>query len=381
VLRADTRIGRFVVGEGIAADEVGAALDELGADAGRRPIVASEPHAWQVAGEVLANALGDRGRDVRHLLLPEGEAAKRLDVIERAARELAALDAQRTDPIVAVGGGALGDAAGFLAAIWLRGVPLIHVPTTLVAQIDSSIGGKTAVDLPEGKNLVGAFHQPASVVVDVAFLRTLDERQRRAALAEAVKMAVLGDDALFRLLESEGASIARGEDDAWESGAVAELVERCLWAKVEIVLADERESLGTEGPGRLALNLGHTVGHGLEAATGFGPLLHGEAVAYGLRAACRVGHAVGVTPAAVASRVESVLDDLGLAIDPVTVDRGSILAAIGHDKKRASGALRWVLPTGHGVTLRTDVPDSTVATALDEVLAGRRTASPVEASA
>ena len=163
-------------------------------------------------------------------------------------------------------------------------MPFIQVPTTLVAQIDSSIGGKTGVDLPEGKNLVGAFHQPAAVVIDVAFLRTLPERQRRAALGEAVKMAALGDERLFELLETDGEAIARGDGrGVRRRGAVAELVERAAWAKVEVVDADEQEQGATRG--RIALNLGHSLGHAFEAAGGFGELLHGEAVAYGLRAA------------------------------------------------------------------------------------------------
>ena len=141
-------------------------------------------------------------------MLPEGEAAKRLSVLETAASELARLRVERDEPIVAIGGGALGDAAGFLAATYLRGIPIVHVPTTLVAQIDSSIGGKTAVDLPEGKNLVGAFHQPTAIVIDVGVLATLPERQRRAALGEAVKMAALGDERLFELLERHGEAIA-----------------------------------------------------------------------------------------------------------------------------------------------------------------------------
>ena len=155
---------------------------------------------------------------------------------------------ERGEPLVAIGGGAIGDSAGFLAAVYLRGIPLIHVPTTLVAQLDSSIGGKTAVDLPEGKNLVGAFHQPTAVIADVATLRTLPERQRRAALGEAVKMAALGDERLFELLEADGEAIALGTDAAFDDGAVAELVERAAWAKVEVVLADERERGGAPEP-------------------------------------------------------------------------------------------------------------------------------------
>src|SRR5207244_9672568 len=151
-------------------------------------ILVSEPGAWVPAGGTTAAPLADDGWAIDRVLLPEGEAAKRLSVTEDGAGQLAALRAERAEPLVAIGGGALGDAAGFLAASWLRGVPVIHVPTTLVAQIDSSLGGKTGVDLAAGKNLVGAFHPPAAVVIDIAFLRSLPERQRRAALGEAVKM-------------------------------------------------------------------------------------------------------------------------------------------------------------------------------------------------
>src|SRR4029077_12992986 len=187
------------------------------------------------------------GIEVEVVDLPTGEAAKRLTEIETAARALAAIRAERREPLIAIGGGALGDAAGLLAALWQRGVPVIHVPTTLVAQIDSAIGGKTAVDRPEGKNLLGTFHQPAAVVIDVGFLRSLPERQRRAALGEAVKMATLGNERLFGLLERDGEAIAMGDDEAFATGAVAELVERAMWAKVEVVLADEHELGGAGG--------------------------------------------------------------------------------------------------------------------------------------
>ena len=312
---------------------------------------------------------GARGRRTRRrarLLLPQGEAAKRLSVIEDAARQLARLRVERREPIVAVGGGALGDAAGFLAATYLRGIPFIQVPTTLVAQIDSSIGGKTGVDLPEGKNLVGAFHQPASIVIDISVLATLDARQRRAALGEAAKMAALGDERLFATLESDGAAIAAGDPAAVESGALAEVVERAAWAKVEVVLADEQET----GAARIALNLGHTLGHAIEAAAGFEGLLHGEAVAYGLRAAARIGEARGVTPSARAARIERLLDTLDLGKSPTGLDLHEVLAFMSTDKKHAGRALRWVLPTADGHTIDAEVPDELVAEVARGVLAG-----------
>ncbi len=355
LLRAETASGHVVIGEGIAAAEITAALGRAG---GRRAILVSEPGAWAAAGASIAERLAADGWTIERIMLPEGEAAKRLAVVEEAGRELARLRAERGEPIVAIGGGALGDAAGFLAATWLRGVPLIQVPTTLVAQIDSSIGGKTGVDLPEGKNLVGAFHQPAAVVIDIELLRSLPERQRRAALGEAVKMAALGDERLFELLESDGEAVARGDDDAFESGAVAEAVERAAWAKVVIVAADEREQGAAAG--RISLNLGHSLGHAVEAAGGFGELLHGEAVAVGLRAAARIGVELDVTPADRAARIEGLLTRLALATSPLPYRIDAVLEPLATDKKHADGALRWVLPTADGYEVRSDVPTELV---------------------
>ncbi len=364
LLRAETAIGAYEVGEGNATAGVLAVLRALEA---RRAILVSEPRAWEVAGTIVAAGIAAAGVRIDHVLLPEGEPAKRLAVVEAAARELARLRAERGDPLVAIGGGALGDAAGFLAATWLRGVPVIHVPTTLVAQVDSSIGGKTAVDLPEGKNLVGAFHQPTAVVVDVRFLRTLPPRHLRGALGEAAKMAALGDERLFELLEDRGAAIAAGDVTVHEDGSLAEVVERCGWAKVEVVTADERE-LGR----RIHLNLGHSLGHAIEVAAAYEGILHGEAVAYGLRAACRIGVAVEATPPQRAARIEALLDDLDLGRSPLPYPLDAVLAAIVTDKKHAGGRLRWVLPTDGGVTVRDDVPDDVIEAAARGVLAGAR---------
>jgi len=362
LLRAETAIGRYELGEGNAVAGVLAALGALEA---RRAILVSEPRAWEAAGAGLADGLAAAGVPVDRILLPEGETAKRLAVVEQAARELARLRAERRDPLVAIGGGALGDTAGFLAATWLRGIPVIHVPTTLVAQVDSSIGGKTAVDLPEGKNLVGAFHQPAAIVVDVRFLRTLPPRQLAAALGEAVKMAALGDERLFELLEERGAAMAEGDASVHEDGSLAEAVERCGWAKVEVVTADEREQ-----GGRIHLNLGHSLAHAIETVAGFEGILHGEAVAYGLRAACRIGVAVEASPPERAARIEALLDALDLGRAPLPCPLDAVVAALATDKKHAGGRLRWVLPTAAGVTVRSDVPEEAVEAAARAVLAG-----------
>jgi 3-dehydroquinate synthetase/shikimate kinase len=363
LLDASTAIGHLSIGDGIAASGVDRALRRLEA---RRAVLVSEPGAWAAVGAGIADDLRARGWPVEVIELPNGEAAKRLAVIEAAAGRLAAARVERRDPLVAIGGGALGDAAGFLAATYLRGVPIIQVPTTTVAQIDSAIGGKTAVDLAEGKNLVGAFHQPAAIVIDVFALRSLPERQSRAALGEAVKMAVLGDARLFDLLERDGPAIARGEADAHDAGVVAELVERCAWAKVEVVLADERER--TADGGRITLNLGHSLGHAVEAAGGYTDLLHGEAVAYGLRAATRIGQAMGVTPDDRAARIGRLLDRLELAREPLPYPLERVLDHLATDKKHAAGQLRWVLPTEDGVVVRADVPADVVEAAAGALL-------------
>ena len=372
LLRADTPLGRYELGDGNAADGVLAILASLEA---RRAILVSEPVAWDLVGTRIAAGLRAAGLPVEQVMLPTGEAAKTFGVVEGATRALARLRAERADPLVAIGGGALGDAAGFIAATWLRGVPLVHVPTTLVAQVDSAIGGKTAIDLPEGKNLVGAFYQPTATITDVRLLRTLPARQVRAALGEAVKMAALGDGRLFDLLEATGPALVDGSGAADATGALAEVVERCAWAKVEVVVADEREQ-----GGRIALNLGHSLAHAIEAAAGYTGILHGEAVAYGLRAACRIGVALGTAPPERAARIEALLDRLGLAVEPLTgapmaLSVEDVAAAMATDKKTRGGRLRWVLPTAGGVIVRSDVPDDLVDAIARDVLAGREVAA------
>jgi shikimate kinase/3-dehydroquinate synthase len=348
LLRADTAIGRVEIGQGNAAEAVSDALRRQNA---RRAILLSEPKAWAVAGAAVAEKLGADGWAVERIMLPRGESAKRLSVVERVCRELARLRVDRRETVVAIGGGALTDAAGYAAAAYLRGIAIIQVPTTLVGQIDAALGGKTAVDLPEGKNLVGAFHQPVAFIADVSFLSTLPPRQLRAALGEAVKMGVLGDERLLELLEEDGPAIARAGRAPFESGTMAELVERCAWAKVEVVTADEREA-GL----RMTLNLGHTIGHGIEAAGGYKALLHGEAVAHGLRGAFAMARAMDMTPPERAERVNALLDRLGLAVEPPAVSLEAVHEHMATDKKHALGRLNWVLPDATGVRIRPDVP-------------------------
>jgi shikimate kinase / 3-dehydroquinate synthase len=363
LLTAATAVGRIDIGAGHAARATAAAIASLGA---RRATLASEREAWDRHGERIAGDLGADGTiEVQPLLLPRGEEAKSMTAYEAALRHLAGRRMERGEPIVACGGGALGDAAGFIAATWLRGVPLVQLPTTLLAQVDSAIGGKVGLNLPEGKNLVGAFHQPATIVLDIELLATLPARELRAALGECVKYAVLGDDRIFELLESDGPAIAVGAASAFESGAVAELVERCAWAKVEVVTADEREQAL-----RMHLNLGHSIAHGIEAAAGYRDVLHGEAVARGLLGALEVGRALGVTPDALIDRTTALVERLGLAVGPLPYTADRVAAGLGVDKKVAGGRLRWVLRSDDGIVIRTDVPDAVVETGILVALAG-----------
>ena len=361
---ATTTSGRWLVGEGIAVDALRGLLAERGAS---RMVLASEPIAARAFANPLRESLERDGVEVIGLELPTGEAAKELHEIGAAAQRLANAGVERRDLIVAVGGGALTDAAGLLAALYLRGLDWVAVPTTLAAQIDASLGGKTSVDLPEGKNLVGAFHQPKAVIADLTALRTLPVRELVAASAEAAKVALLGEARLFTLLEEAAPRLRSGDPTLHDDGTLAEIVERAGWWKCRVVAADERES-----GERLSLNLGHTLGHALEQAAGYQNLLHGEAVGYGLRAALQIGRELGVTSAGLATRGTRLLDALGLGVAPRTESVTALLAAAARDKKVADAKIRWILASDEGYVVRNDVPASLVERAAAAMLAGAK---------
>ena len=243
----------------------------------------------------IAAALEARGRPVETVLLPEGEAAKRLSVVETAASELADHRVTRGEPLIAIGGGALGDAAGFLAATYLRGIPIVHVPTSLVAQIDSSIGGKTAVDLPEGKNLVGAFHQPSDIVIDVSIARARCPNANVGRPSARRSRWPRSATSACSSCSSGEATTSPGTIPLPRSAATSPSSSNGVPGR-RSTSSSPTSASGPHRAGRITLNLGHSLGHAVEAAGGFEGLLHGEAVAYGLRAACRIGEAVGVTP-------------------------------------------------------------------------------------
>jgi 3-dehydroquinate synthase len=286
------------------------------------------------------------------IVIPPGEASKSFDGLADLTDRLLALALDRGDLIIAFGGGVVGDLAGFAAAIYKRGIDFVQIPTTLLAQVDSSVGGKTAIDTPRGKNLVGAFHQPRLVLADLDVLATLPDREMRAGYAEVIKYGLLGDFAFFEWLETHGAAVL-----AREPQALAHAVARCVAMKAEIVAEDEKEA------GRRALlNLGHTFGHALEAETGFGEVLHGEAVALGCAQAFRFSAKLGLASRQDAERAERGIAAAGLPVrldqiarEPFSADR--LIAHMAQDKKAEGGALTLVLAKGLGAAFTAKAVD------------------------
>jgi 3-dehydroquinate synthase len=308
-------------------------LGELAAEAvpAGRLFVVAHPRLERLHGAALLASLEPRLGGVLHV--PAGERFKTLHRAERLYDELLALGADRTSVIVAFGGGVIGDLAGFVAATYMRGLAFIQVPTTLLAQVDASVGGKVAVDHPKAKNLVGAFHQPRLVVADTEVLRTLSGRDYRAGLAEVVKHGAIADADLFAWIESSQQVLERRDPEA-----VAHAVRRSCEIKADVVARDERES-GL----RAILNFGHTVGHALESLTGYTTLRHGEAVAIGMAAAARLSERLGLCEPGIAARLEAVLAGLRLPIRIAGLRADDIIAAARSDKKAVGGALRLVL--------------------------------------
>lgn len=278
-------------------------------------------------------------REHRVVILPPGEQEKTLTRFAELMDALADLRASRDATLIALGGGVVGDLTGFAAACWMRGVRFVQLPTTLLAMVDSSVGGKTAVDLPAGKNLVGAFHQPSAVLADTNTLATLPERELCAGLAEVVKYGALGDAAFLAWLEANAEALRRRDPEA-----LASAIETCCRHKAAIVARDE-----TEQGERALLNLGHTFGHALEVESGYGTLLHGEAVAIGMVCAARLSAAMGRAPATDADRLAALLTRLGLPTTvPRSLDPQRLLGAMRLDKKAVSGRLRLILWRGIG---------------------------------
>jgi 3-dehydroquinate synthase len=334
--------------------------DGLLAEATRLAAAIRGRHALIVTNDVVAPLYleriektiraGNEKVQVSTLILPDGEAHKTLASAARVFDALAEMKANRDATIVALGGGVIGDLAGFAAACWMRGIAFVQLPTTLLAMVDSSVGGKTAVDLPQGKNLVGAFHQPRAVIADTGTLATLPVRELRAGFAEVIKYGALGDADFFARLEHDvDALLSRAPEP------LAATIAHCCAQKAGIVARDE-----TEQGERALLNLGHTFGHAIETAMGYGGLLHGEAVGVGMVLAARLSANLGRAPAADTQRLVALLERFGLPTEvPSGLDADRLIDLMQLDKKNLSGNLRLILWRGIG---KADiVPDVDVA--------------------
>ncbi len=335
--------------------EARAALDTARA-AGRKVALVTDANLADAQAGALDALVGrEGGADAApRLVLTAGEGTKCVRELARVWDFLAANRLDRSSLLVAAGGGVIGDLAGFAAASYLRGIPFVQVPTSLLAMVDSSVGGKTGINLDAGKNLVGAFHQPHAVYIDTALLATLPAREFAAGMAEVIKYGLLGDAELFARLEREPLTLA--------SGDLAAVVRRCCALKARVVEADERET-AAEG-GRALLNLGHTFGHAIEQVTGYGAYLHGEAVAVGLCAAARLSEKLGYIGAAEVARVEAVVAAHGLPVrlrEPLPL--GPLTAAMARDKKVRAGGLRFVVLRALGDSYTQGRVDTTLAEA------------------
>ncbi len=342
--------------------QAGGRLREL-LDVHERVFVVTVPPVRRKWGKTLMTSLKAAGIEAKIVEMADGEPAKKLATVEMLASNLAAHGADRNSILLAFGGGVVGDTAGLLASLYMRGVGVVQIPTTVLAQVDASIGGKTGVNLKAGKNLLGTFHQPRAVLIDPAVLASLPDREFRAGLYEALKCGVIGSPELFRRFEDEKDKILK-RDAATLEWVIAESVKQ----KAVVVAADEKES-GL----RQVLNFGHTIGHALEAETAYRGFLHGEAVAWGMVAATNVALAMGKLGSVNAGRIADAVLGLG-ELPPVRVKPTNVLKRLQADKKTKDGVVHFVLPCEIGqVEIVKGVPEKVVLDAISELksLSGR----------
>jgi len=323
-------------------------------DLGTEAAVITNSKVRSFFGKRVANSLKKSDLNAKFLLVPDSEKAKSLKEAMRLLASLSRMDGKgKRLCVVALGGGVVGDLGGFAASAYRRGIPYIQIPTTLLAQVDSSIGGKVAVDLPEGKNLVGSFYQPKLVYSDISFLKNLSDRDFASGLAEVIKYAVITDPALFGYLERNRQKILNRD-----LFALLEIVRKCARIKAKIVSKDEREKRSI----RTVLNYGHTIGHAIEAAQGYSSAYsHGEAIGLGMIAAARISQRLGIFSARDLSRIEKLIGDFGLPVNLGKTSVGKIMRSLSYDKKFIHGINRFVLPVSIGkVVIREGIPESVV---------------------
>jgi 3-dehydroquinate synthase len=322
-----------------------------------RVFVVTSPTVRRHWGPALEESL-DRARLHYEVLeMIDGEPAKRLETVEQLAEQMVSARADRKSLVVALGGGVVGDCAGFLAAVFLRGIPVVQIPTTFLAQVDASIGGKTGVNLRAGKNLIGAFHQPRAVLVDPEVLSTLDDREFRAGLFESLKCGVIRDPPLFDFMRLQSRKIL-----ARDRAALLRVIGDSIRVKATVVSADEKES-----DSRRILNFGHTIGHALESATGYTHFLHGEAVAWGMIAAATIACDSGFCAPETAEQITRAVEAYG-PLPPVRCQTNEVQRRLTADKKTVAGSVHFVLPLKIGkVKIANDVPPEVIRQAVEQI--------------
>ncbi|MDI5962180.1 3-dehydroquinate synthase family protein [Streptomyces sp. SL13] len=368
ILGSAQRLDQYPVD--VCRDEPAAVRSLLGRIDGRRVAMVTDDSVAALHARRLAGLLGGQGVDVAMTSFAAGEASKSVPTAVGLLDWLAGTELARRDVVLAVGGGVVIDTVGWVASAYMRGVPYCNVPTTLLAQVDASLGGKVAVDHPSAKNLIGSFHQPMGVVSNVGYLATLDRRQMRAGLAEAIKKGVIASPALFALIEREYRAILAAEPEV-----TARLVHGASLIKCQLIAKDPYEE-----DLRRPLNFGHTIGHAVETVTDYGPVLHGEAVAFGMACAARIAERRGLLAPAAGRRVTGLLERVGLPTVlgdlPAPLDPAAVVSALGQIRKIRDGHLRFVLPVTLGETLITDdVTDDEIRAALTAVRPGNGNAN------
>ncbi len=353
-VRTPSRCYQVLLGSGLLAR----AGEHLGKLVGRRRVfVITVPPVRRRWGKVLLQSLAEAGVQAVALEMADGERFKRLATLEKLAESLVKLGADRSATLIALGGGVVCDVTGFLASVYMRGVDVIQIPTTVLAQVDAAIGGKTGVNLQSGKNLLGTFHQPRVVLIDPNVLTTLPSREYRAGLYEALKCGIIGNAGLFRLFEDR-----RREILDRDPSVVEKVIAESVRLKARVVSADERE-----GGLRQVLNFGHTIGHALEAETRYTQLLHGEAVAWGMIAATKIALSTGKLDSATAERISDAILGFG-RLPRMKVQTTGVLKRLHSDKKTRQGVVHFVLPRQIGrVEIVSDVPAAAVRSAVEEI--------------
>ncbi|MEM1370500.1 MAG: 3-dehydroquinate synthase [Cyanobacteria bacterium P01_H01_bin.15] len=330
--------------------KIGSALQDL-AKLGRKVLLVSNPQIAKLYGQQVKTSLAEKGFDVSEHLIPAGESYKTLASIERIYDQALASHLERSSTILALGGGVVGDMAGFAAATWKRGLNFVQVPTSLLAMVDASIGGKTGANHPLGKNLIGAFYQPRVVWIDPTVLCSLPPREFRAGMAEVIKYGMIWDRELFQQLESTASPLT--DPRTIDSELLSYILVRSCQSKVDVVTQDE-----TEQGLRAILNYGHTVGHAIESLTGYGKLVHGEAVALGMVAIAEIAVRSGLLTSEVNQRQRALIEKCGLPTQiPAELEVEAIMGAMQHDKKVQAGKIKFIVPRDIGCVDQSDTLD------------------------